>query len=357
MLKKALIILIMAVVIVVIIAMMFKSQSSLLTIVKNARYSPTCEKMVPMGGIAGYPIPLKIANGERIYQAFFFGLNPSYPGALTPGQEPQLVPPAIVAELHLDGTALCSRLITSPEIKPLADYGPRFSSEANKLSTGAFDSHKNDLYLAIERVAKFYFADDNGQNAKDSANNFFDQFTYLFEPGLKQFYYELNPDFWQWLEKLTGKKLVEEAVASTPTVGVTKGLDKVPEEARALLPRNGALIVSGGLLSSSRRVIADLDKKTLTFTVNPTPNTSVYNSSLHSDQAQLTNEQAGQITALINDTFTSTNTINQRPVPDFDIILFLARNNSVKVIDSFGPAVGPAQKLYEYVWNLAPANF
>jgi hypothetical protein len=95
---------------------------------------------------------------------------------------------------------------------------------------GAFDSRKSDLYLAIEKVAEAYFDDDNGQDAKDLANDFFDQFSYLSEPGLKQFYYDLNPEFWQWVEKLTGKKLVEAATAILQKQGIV--FYKVYKEAK-----------------------------------------------------------------------------------------------------------------------------
>jgi len=46
--------------------------------------------------------------------------------------------------------------------------------------------------------------------------NFMDNFLFTSEPGLKQFYYQLNPDFWNWLEKLTGRKLTNEAQTGLP---------------------------------------------------------------------------------------------------------------------------------------------
>ncbi len=189
-------------VIVILVIIFADHNSTLATIVKNTRYSSSCEKMVAMQDIAGYPIPFKTMTGEKIYQLFFFGLNSSYPA---PEQEPKLLAPKVVVEVHADYTVVCSRPVTDPAIKLAVDYGPRFSPDASNLSMGAFDSRENDLFLAIEKVSKAYFESDYSQGAKNLANDFFDQFIYLSEPGFKQFYYDLNPNFWQWIEKLTGK--------------------------------------------------------------------------------------------------------------------------------------------------------
>ncbi len=158
-----------------------------------------------------------------------------------------------------------------------------------------------------------------------------------------------------WVAESDDKKLTEVPLTTTTSIGVVKGLDEVPTEARALLPKRGALVVSGGLLSSSRRAVADLDKKTISFGINSVPNTSVYGPITRVVEAGLTNEQTQRIAAMIDDTLAANNITGRPPLPDFAIVLFLARANSVETIR--WPASDQASELYDYIWGLAPADF
>ncbi|MFA6547503.1 MAG: hypothetical protein WCT11_00990 [Candidatus Magasanikbacteria bacterium] len=341
---------IILVVIIILVIVSVKKYSALAEVVKNARYGSGCDKMVPMQDIAGYPIPIKTNKGET-YQMFYFGMYPSYP-AQAPGQSPVLLAPSVVAEFQLNGDAICSPLHFDDKMVIKKDYGPRYSVEVDKLSMGSLDSKRNDLFLATEKVAKKYFAGEADSVAKEAATDFFDQFIYLSEPGFQQFYYDLNPDFWQWVEDLTGKKLAEVSVASiTKTSKDTiKGEDEIPAEARAFLPSEGLMAVSGGFVSASRRLVVNLNKKTLIFENNPEKNSSVYGPMPQRDKVTLTNDQLQRISTLINDTLADDNNINRPPLPDFAIILFLAHNNSVKMIR--WPAGDKASELYDYVWDL-----
>ncbi|MFA6534236.1 MAG: hypothetical protein WCT37_03625 [Patescibacteria group bacterium] len=175
--------------------------------VKNARYGDSCGKIVGMSNIAGYPIPIKTANGEEIYQVFFYNINPSYP-VPPPGQEPRILTPSVVAEIHTNAPAVCAAFIANQNTEIKQSYGPRYSSQANDLSLSALDRQRADLFLVTKKTAASYFAGDTSDQAKATAKDFYDKFILLSEPGFHQFYYDLNPNFWQWLGQLTGKTLV-----------------------------------------------------------------------------------------------------------------------------------------------------
>lgn len=340
-------------VIIIFVIISVKKYSSLAEVVKNARYSVGCDRMVPMQNIAGYPIPIKNSHDEGTYQMFYFSLSQSYP-AQAPGQSPVLLAPSVVAEFQLKGEAICSPLRFGKKAVIKKDYGPRYSAEVDKLSIGSLDSKRNDLFLATEKVAKEYFAGGTESAVKTVATDFFDQFVYLSEPGFQQFYYDLNPDFWQWVENLTGKKLAEVTVVPITNNSKIKEVDEIPAEARAFLPSEGLMVVSGGFVSASRRLVVDLNKKTLIFENNPVKNSSVYDPMPQSDKVVLTNKQLQRIDSLINDTLADDNTINRPPLPDFAIILFLVHDNSVKMIR--WPAGDKADELYDYVWDLTPTK-
>jgi hypothetical protein len=66
---------------------------------------------------------------------------------------------------------------------------------------------EQELYAALEKVSGAYFVGNKDDAARAAALAYFDRFTFLAEPGLRPFYYQLNPGFWNWIEALTGKKL------------------------------------------------------------------------------------------------------------------------------------------------------
>jgi len=325
------------------------THSQLGVLIKNARYGEQCEKIVPMSGVPGFPIPIKTPNSEEIYQIFFFSISPGYP---VKGVTSSLRAPSVTAELRRGDHAVCSPLIYSnATIKD--NYGPRFSPEAEKLSINAIIRRQEELYLATEKVADHYFNDESGADAKAVADDFYNKFVYLSEPGFKEFYYNLNPLFWQWIEKLTGKILVS-APESTMTAALN-GLVQVPEKARPFLPSKGILFLSGGLTSYARRVIVDLDKQTISFAEATTKGGSTY-ADMNTSVAPLTQVQIKKITSLINEISSSKNSFTaERPMLDFNVVLFLVKDGVVKVINSFGPPVGEVSDLYYYLWRLLPA--
>lgn len=160
--------------------------SRLAETVKNARYATTCKDKVPMNGIASFPIPIRTSGLIRKYQIFYFGLNPSYP---VPGKTPHLTAPGMIAELESGGSAECQPYVYGRGLEIKDNYGPRFSPEAEKLSLSAYDVREAALYAATEKVADYYFDNTTNTEAKDAANDFYDKFIYLSQPGLKQFYY------------------------------------------------------------------------------------------------------------------------------------------------------------------------
>ncbi|MCX6739461.1 MAG: hypothetical protein NT098_05465 [Candidatus Parcubacteria bacterium] len=318
--------------------------------VKSARYAKTCEDKVPMNSIASFPIPIRTAGLVKKYQIFYFGINPSYP---VPGKIPHLTAPGIIAEMESGGSARCQLYRYGPWVETKDNYGLRFSSEAEKLSVSAYDRHEAELYVATEKVADYYFDNATNAEASDAANDFYDKFMYLSQPGFKQFYYDLNPMFWRWLEKVTGRKYFTPSVAlSSLTI---KGLDKVPAEARPFLPEEGFLLVKGGLISYPGRVKVDLKNQTISFAGGNNKGESSYKASA-SSESPLTRSQFADITKLVDEIFNSKKSfMNARPNADFNVSLYIVKDGAIKAIDSFGPPREEVGDLSNYVYGLMPA--
>ncbi|MDD4902301.1 MAG: hypothetical protein PHE24_04130 [Patescibacteria group bacterium] len=156
--------------------------------------------MAATGEIPGFAIPAATTTPQK-YEMFFYRLSF---GDQVPVAKPKVQVPGIAGEFDLKGIGSCQ--IFKPGTTTIS-YSDRYAPEAGKLPLSDIDSKIDDYYLSLSRVANSYWTNDQTYAAKNNANDFFDQFLYLTEPGFKPFYHQLNPDFWKWIEKITGRRL------------------------------------------------------------------------------------------------------------------------------------------------------
>jgi hypothetical protein len=159
----------------------------------------------------GYPIPLDSPSAElkkdKVFRVFFYSMS----SAEESGKEPGVLVPELVAEFDSPLTdSYCKKLSYKNTEKK--SFGPRYSPEVLALDFDQLEGKQNDYYIALDKVSQAYFTGANDNQAAKTANDFLDQFLYLAEPGLKQFYLDLNPGFWDWLEQLTGRNVFGEHI-------------------------------------------------------------------------------------------------------------------------------------------------
>ena len=181
----------------------------------DVRFTGDCAKMTAPGSshVYGYPVPAKpktnkTAKTTKIFRVFFYSIYPSYP-AQAPGKKVEAQTPFAMAEFGLDGSAFCVPLTTQASLDK--NLGERLTPEADRLGISSFTAKRSEFYRVLAKTANLYFAGAANKEAQKVANDFMDKFLFISEPGLKQFYYRLNPNFWNWLEKLTGRKLVDKS--------------------------------------------------------------------------------------------------------------------------------------------------
>ena len=174
----------------------------------RVRYTAACRKMAPIEHARSYPLPT-FADGSPSFRLFFYPLSTKYvKGHSMPVVE--VLAPVVAARLAtVDSDGFCERFNVPLQLERGSTLGPRFHREAAILGVRQFEQRQEELYAMEEGVAAAYFAQDNSEAARQAAAEFFDFFFAMSEPGLRPYYYYLSPDFWQWMENLTGKKVFE----------------------------------------------------------------------------------------------------------------------------------------------------
>jgi len=174
----------------------------------RVRYTSACRKMVPMEYARSYPLPFYSDAGPS-FRLFFYPLKTRYlKGRSMPAAE--VLAPVVAARFAPDGTGgFCERFSAPLQLDPGVTLGPRFPPEAALLGVRQFEMKQAELFSLEEGVAAAYFSQDDSEAARQAVGDFFDLFFAISEPGLRPFYYYLNPDFWQWVEKMTGKRVFE----------------------------------------------------------------------------------------------------------------------------------------------------
>lgn len=167
---------------------------------RRARYSESCAKRVVLERSVSFPVPVARGVGVR-FRILYYGLTPRRAGAPR-----QLYPPAIVAEFDpAAGDSACTELVSAVSVEPGQTLGPSLGPAAAALSLEQYKRNEAELYSALERASSAYFSERDDAAARASAAKFLDLFDELSEPGLKQFYEELNPSFWRWARDAAGR--------------------------------------------------------------------------------------------------------------------------------------------------------
>jgi hypothetical protein len=162
--------------------------------------------------VPGYPVPLgPKSNGllktDKAFRSFFYSIYPSYP-AQAPDKRPEVITVDILVEFDLQGSSTC---LPMTDVES-GSHGPRYSPEADRLSVSEVILKQSELYSATQRIADAYWSQVDDETNKTLAKDFVDKFIFISEPGLRKQYYELNPDFWGWLEQLTGRNVFGEYI-------------------------------------------------------------------------------------------------------------------------------------------------
>lgn len=171
---------------------------------ERVRYDKSCSKKVYMEYARSYPLPV-LYDGQRIYRLFFYPLDRrSDKGRPSVSV---LAPVAAARFNAVTGEGGCESLSTPIQADPGVTLGPRLPPEIERMGMRQFDLMQAELYTSLENVSSAYYDRRTDPSAKEVAADFFDRFQAMSEPGLKPYYYYLSPDFWEWMEKTTGRKL------------------------------------------------------------------------------------------------------------------------------------------------------
>jgi hypothetical protein len=158
---------------------------------QSASATAPCDTVIPRQWPHSLPVPTGAAGGAE-FKIFFYPLGrPHTPDFVNA--------PLGEAVLRSDGSiSSCQRL--PGEKKGLSSV--RWPAATDKLSVDELVAELDRLYAATEEVAVLYAAKAPlTEAAKKTLQDFSRRFPDVAEPVLLSYYYQLNPDFWEWLSK------------------------------------------------------------------------------------------------------------------------------------------------------------
>lgn len=160
--------------------------------VGQAKDSRSCARIIPMEWLPSWPVPTGNKNG-REFEVLFYPMT-SDPDASAIG--------APLGEATVDAAdgfvSDCRRFPGS--YRELAKE--RWPEAFGKKSIKEFERREGLLYSASEDIGTLYAAGgaptpEQSQKARAYGRLFLE----MAEPALAPYYYQMNPAFWQWLEK------------------------------------------------------------------------------------------------------------------------------------------------------------
>lgn len=160
---------------------------------RAARDRGTCAALVPMEFGRTFPVPAK--DGASFKTLYYPVTDPSGKAEIgTPVYEGRFARAASAS----DG---CAR-IGAAAPRPLGPAVPP------GLSRKGYDRAAAVLYASLDRAAALYARGGAPAGAdKQALTDYLDAFQTIAEPGLLPDYYRLNPDFWEWLRRETGRSI------------------------------------------------------------------------------------------------------------------------------------------------------
>ena len=160
-------------------------------VVQKAKFTAPCDRAIPMEWFQSQPVPTGGAGG-REFKIFF------YPSGKF-GSPDFVNAPLGEAVLNSGGEILsCIRL-------PGEETGlsaVRWPAALGQLSVDDLEKRLDELYAATEQVSVLYSSRAPiTEAARATLQRYSQKFRALAEPALLGYYYGLNPDFWEWLNK------------------------------------------------------------------------------------------------------------------------------------------------------------
>lgn len=160
--------------------------------IRFVKTTAPCDAIIPMEWASSLPVPLSGKTGTE-FKIFFFPIANTAKGI-------EIYTPQGEATINTESSSVSCKTTPNPA-KVLSNR--RWSQEASAMNSEQF-KNKSDLLLdRTEKVAQAYATGKKNVQRK-LLMEYASLFKNLSEPDFLPLYYDLNPDFWNWLEKETG---------------------------------------------------------------------------------------------------------------------------------------------------------
>ena len=137
------------------------------------------------------------------------------------------------------------------------------------------------------------------------------------------------------------------------TLSKNKTDSKIIDLAKPFLPKNGIILLGGGITSPATRLTLDFEAKTLTYVINKDKNSSPFDPSLPIEKFEFSNNDLKNIQDITEIIWGNSKSFtNKQPIADFNLVVILSKEGTFKVINSYGPPVEEVNELYQKVYNL-----
>jgi hypothetical protein len=156
---------------------------------------------------------------------------------------------------------------------------------------------------------------------------------------------------WASVSAQAERGVLNQSNASTKALATHRS--KLPENIRKLLPKKGLVFLSGGFMSSARRIVVNLETGDLKYAIGETGVSSL---DLKNEKILLlTPDEKVKLVRLADSIWSSSRSfMRDKPIADFDVRLILCDDEWVKDIQSYGPPIGKVEQLYTLTWSLVP---
>lgn len=173
-------------------------------VVSLVRALPPCDTVIGMSWGQTFPVPVDDGQGTRVRVYF-------YPITGKGGQANQIYNPVAeaVVEIEKGAAVVCGDVSFTP--KKVGDIP---APDPNRKPEALFSLVKKqqELYRRTEAVIPAYYARKTREASpadKALASAFLESFEGVVKPerGLLPYYYQANPDFWEWIRKAAGRSI------------------------------------------------------------------------------------------------------------------------------------------------------
>lgn len=156
----------------------------------DAKNAPPCDSVIPMEWPSTWPVPTGAKAGQE-FKVLFFPKG---------GRQVDRWIGAPLGEALFDsgapGASSCRRL--PGEVQNLGSQ--IFSEEVAQLGMDAFEQRSDELYAALSVASPLYAAKKPLSSVEaERVKACGSLLTQMVQPLLVKYYYEANPDFWEWL--------------------------------------------------------------------------------------------------------------------------------------------------------------